>query len=149
MDFTEILKFGETYFLYNGEKFLIPSDCSLNRGCSITSTVKKEYNYTKTSYTLKNLRKPQQPTYSCSFIVNNVLFENVYEYLISIEKLVGKNVEFCYCGVSFGVVIVKNMDFTLSFDDVGGFFALSISISIDGNKPVVQKQPQVRGARQN
>ena len=98
---------------YQDKTYLLPNDCNLSVGNSCDTKESRMNDGSDTSYAITTYVKPQVNTYSLSFNLSHVEHPDLIHELYKWEELVGKSVNFTYCNIPFGRVMVN--DFNVSF----------------------------------
>ena len=132
-----------SYFIYNKARYNLPSDCSFSMGNSCDTREKRSVDGTKTSYSIATFKKAQASTYSLSFVLNNIEYNDLFAELYRYENLVGKSVNFTYCNIPFGIVIITDMSVSLQTDTTLGLIGLSFTFNMRENIVITSKTPKV------
>ena len=128
-----------SYFEYNGERYNIPSDCSLSMGNTCETKERRMSDGTKSSYAIVTYRKPQYNTYSLSFALSHIEYPNLIAELYKWESLVGKPIQFTYCNIPFTSVIVSDMSVAIATDAALGIIGLNLSFNLRDNIVITRK----------
>lgn len=128
-----------TQIKYKNKLFNIPSDCSLSTGNSCETKTSRMSDGTDTSYSITTFKKPQVSTYSLGFNVTINEYPDVINEVYKFENLVGKNIDFIYCGIPFGKLIIENISVSLGLDGVKGITNAAISFSMKDNIVITNK----------
>ena len=130
-------------FKYLHQTYLLPSDCSLSVGNSCDTRERRMSDGSDTSYSVTTYVKPQVNTYSLSFNLSSVEHPDLVNELYKWEELVGKSVEFTYCNIPFGKVMVSDFSVSFSLDATLGIVGLAISFNLSDNIVLTKKAEKV------
>ena len=130
-------------FKYLHQTYLLPSDCSLSVGNSCDTRERRMSDGSDTSYSVTTYVKPQVNTYSLSFNLSSVEHPDLVNELYKWEELVGKSVEFTYCNIPFGKVMVSDFNVSFSLDATLGIVGLAISFNLSDNIVLTKKAEKV------
>lgn len=129
---------------YQDKTYLLPNDCSLSVGNSCDTKESKMSDGSDTSYAITTYVKPQVNTYSLSFNLSHVEHPDLIHELYKWEELVGKSVNFTYCNIPFGRVMVNDFNVSFALDSVTGVIGLSISFNLSDNIVLTNKSKKVK-----
>lgn len=132
-----------SYIRYNNDLLLLPHDCSLSFGNSCETKESRSSDGTSRSYSITTFKKPAANTYTLGFVRRSVEYPNLLEELYAWEQLVGKVVEFSYCNIPFGQVIIESLSVSFNLDATTGIKEISLSFSMKENI-VIQNKTQDR-----
>lgn len=130
-------------FKYNNRAYLLPSDCSLSVGNSCDIRERRMNDGSGTSYSVTTYVKPQVNTYSLSFNLSSMEYPDLVNELYKWEALVGKSVEFTYCNIPFGKVMVNDFNVSFALDATRGITGLAISFNLSDNIVLTKKAEKV------
>lgn len=107
-----------------------PSDCSFSKGCSLQTSQRYSYDYSKTSQSLTRCKRKSASTFTIEF--NQTLYDymNLFERLALFEDCVGKTGRLFYCGYDMGLCIILNASFTLAIDNSNVINGIKIQLSL-------------------
>lgn len=128
---------------YQDKAYLLPNDCSLSVGNSCDTRESRMNDGSDTSYSLTTYVKPQVNTYSLSFNLSHVEYPDLIRELYKWEEIVGKSVEFTYCNVPFGKVMVSDFNVSFALDSALGVVGLSVSFNLSDNIVLTNKAGKV------
>ena len=128
-----------TQIKYKDKIYNIPSDCSLSVGNSCDTKTSRMSDGTKTSYAITTFRKPQVNTYSLSFNIVSSEYPDVLGKVYEFENLVGKNINFTYCSIPFGKLIIEGISVSFGLDGVNGIVSASLSFNMKDNIVITNK----------
>ena len=128
---------------YKDKAYLLPNDCSLSVGNSCDTRESKMNDGSDTSYSITTYVKPQVNTYSLSFNLSHVEYPDLIGELYKWEEVVGKSVEFTYCNIPFGKVMVSGFSVSFALDSTLGIIGLSISFNLSDNIVLTNKAGKV------
>ena len=128
-----------TQIKYKDKIYIIPSDCSLSVGNSCDTKTSRMSDGSKTSYSITTFKKPQVNTYSLGFSLNTSEYPDVLGKVYEFENLVGKNIEFIYCNIPFGKLIVEGISVSFGLDGVKGIVSASLSFNLKDNIVITNK----------
>ena len=129
---------------YLDKTYLLPNDCSLSVGNSCDTKESRMTDGSDTSYAITTYVKPQVNTYSLSFNLSHVEHPDLIHELYKWEELVGKSVNFTYCNIPFGQVMVKDFNVSFALDSITGVIGLSISFNLSDNIVLTNKSKKVK-----
>ena len=129
---------------YLDKTYLLPNDCSLSVGNSCDTKESRMSDGSDTSYAITTYVKPQVNTYSLSFNLSHVEHPDLIHELYKWEELVGKSVNFTYCNIPFGRVMVNNFNVSFALDSITGVIGLSISFNLSDNIVLTNKSKKVK-----
>ena len=129
---------------YLDKTYLLPNDCSLSIGNSCDTKESQMNDGSDTSYSITTYVKPQVNTYSLSFNLSHVERPDLIHELYKWEELVGKSVNFTYCGIPFGQVMVNDFNVSFALDSINGVIGLSISFNLCDNVVLTNKSKKVK-----
>lgn len=129
--------------IYQNKNYTLPSDCNLSVGNSCDTRERRMNDGSGTSYSIITYTKPQVNTYSLSFILNASEYPNLIDELYKWEDLVGKSVDFTYCNIPFGSLMVNDFNVSFGLDAALGITALSISFNLSDNIVLTKKAETV------
>lgn len=132
-----------TQIIYNNKKYILPSDCSLSVGNSCDTKTGRMYDGSKTSYGITFFKKAQVNTYSLSFTLTTAECNNILEKVYDWESLVGKNIQFEYCSIPFGKLIIVSLSVSFGLDGAKGIVNASITLNMKDNMVVTQKTGKI------
>lgn len=130
-------------FKYLHQMYLLPSDCSLSVGNSCDTHERRMNDGSGTSYSVTTYVKPQVNTYSLSFNLSSVEYPDLVNELYKWEELAGKSVEFTYCNIPFGKVMVNDFNVSFALDAARGITGLAISFNLSDNIVLTKKAEKV------
>lgn len=132
-----------SYFRYQNDNILLPSDCSLSVGNTCETRERRMSDGSKTSYSISTFTKPQVNTYSVGF--NRSLNEcpDMMKELYKWEDLVGKSVDFTYCGIPFGSVMVSDLSVSFALDATLGVVGFSLTFNLRDNVVLTKKSEKI------
>ena len=130
-------------FKYDNKTILLPSDCSLSVGNTCETRERRMSDGSGTSYSIATYAKPQVNTYSLSFIRTSAEYPDMINELYTWENLVGKNVNFTYCNIPFGSVIIADMSVSFGLDSTVGITSLSITFNLRDNVVLTRKAEKI------
>lgn len=130
-------------FKYLHQTYLLPSDCSLSVGNSCDTHERRMNDDSGTSYAVTTYVKPQINTYSLSFNLSSVEHPDLVNELYRWEELVGKSVEFTYCNIPFGKVMISDFSVSFALDATLGIVGLAISFNLSDNIVLTKKAEKV------
>ena len=130
-------------FKYDNRTYLLPSDCSLSVGNSCDTRERRMSDGSGTSYSVTTYVKPQVNTYSLSFNLSSVEHPDLVNELYRWEVLVGKSVDFTYCNIPFGKVMVSDFNVSFALDATLGIVGLAISFNLSDNIVLTKKAEKV------
>lgn len=93
----------------------------------------------KTSYSITTFRKPQVSTFSLSFTLTTAEYTDILERVYKWESLVGKNIEFQYCSIPFGKLIITSMSVSFGLDGTKGIVSAALTLNMKENLVITQK----------
>lgn len=128
---------------YNNKIYLLPSDCSLSMGNSCDTYEKQMNDGSGTSYSVITYVKPQVNTYSLSFTRSSAEYPDLVNELYNWEELVGKSVEFTYCNIPFGKVMINDFNVSFALDATLGIVGLVMSFNLSDNTVLTKKAEKV------
>ena len=129
---------------YLDKTYLLPNDCSLSIGNSCDTKESRMNDGSDTSYSITTYVKPQVNTYSLSFNLSHVERPDLIHELYKWEELVGKSVNFTYCNIPFGQVMVNDFNVSFALDSINGVIGLSISFNLCDNVVLTNKSKKVK-----
>ena len=129
---------------YLDKTYLLPNDCSLSVGNSCDTRESKMNDGSDTSYAITTYAKPQVNTYSLSFNLSHVEHPDLIHELYKWEELVGKSVNFTYCNIPFGRVMVNDFSVSFALDSINGVIGLSVSFNLSDNIVLTKKSKKVK-----
>ena len=129
---------------YLDKTYLLPNDCSLSVGNSCDTKESHMNDGSDTSYAITTYVKPQVNTYSLSFNLSHVEHPDLIHELYKWEELVGKSVNFTYCNIPFGQVMVNDFNVSFALDSVTGVIGLSVSFNLSDNVVLTNKSKKVK-----
>lgn len=129
---------------YSDKTYLLPNDCSLSVGNSCDTKESRMNDGSDTSYAITTYAKPQVNTYSLSFNLSHVEHPDLIHELYKWEELVGKSVNFTYCNIPFGRVMVNDFSVSFALDSINGVIGLSISFNLSDNIVLTNKSKKVK-----
>ena len=124
---------------YKNKIYTIPSDCSLSTGNSCETKTSRMSDGSNTSYSITTFKKPQVNTYSLGFNINISEYPDVINEVYKFENLVGKNIEFTYCNIPFGKVMIENISVSFGLDGIKGITSAALSFSMKDNIVITTK----------
>ena len=136
-----------TQIKYKDKIYIIPSDCSLSTGNSCDTKTSRMSDGSKTSYSITTFKKPQVNTYSLGFTINSSEYSDILGKVYEFENLVGKNIEFTYCSIPFGKLIVERISVSFGLDGIKGIVSASISFNFKDNIVITNKSNSTIRAR--
>lgn len=122
-----------TYIKYNNKNYNLPSDCSFNIGNSCDTRERRMNDGTGTSFSITTFTRSQVDTYTLSFALSYYEHPQLADELYKFESLVGKNIEFVYCDINFGKLIITDISVSFALDATIGITGLSITINMRDN----------------
>lgn len=128
-----------TQIKYNNNIYSLPSDCSLSVGNSCDTRTGRMSDGSKTSYSITTFRKPQVSTFSLSFTLTTAEYNDILERVYKWESLVGKNIEFQYCNIPFGKLIITSINVSFGLDGTKGIVSAAITLNLKENLVITQK----------
>ena len=129
---------------YLDKTYLLPNDCNLSVGNSCDTNESRMNDGSDTSYAITTYVKPQVNTYSLSFNLSHVEHPDLIHELYKWEELVGKSVNFTYCNIPFGRVMVNDFNVSFALDSITGVIGLSISFNLSDNIVLTNKSKKVK-----
>ena len=129
---------------YLDKTYLLPNDCNLSVGNSCDTKESRMSDGSDTSYAITTYVKPQVNTYSLSFNLSHVEHPDLIHELYTWEELVGKSVNFTYCNIPFGQVMVNDFNVSFALDSITGVIGLSISLNLSDNIVLTNKSKKVK-----
>lgn len=132
-----------SYLKTNTDTLLLPQDCTLSLGNTAETKEKRSTDGTATSYSIATFKKPAANTFTLGFSRNAMETPNLINELYQWESLVGKVVEFSYCNIPFGQVIIESVSTSFVLDAVLGIVGYSLSFSMKENL-VIQNKKQTK-----
>ena len=129
---------------YLDKTYLLPNDCNLSVGNSCDTQESRMNDGSDTSYAITTYVKPQVNTYSLSFNLSHVEHPDLIHELYKWEELVGKSVNFTYCNIPFGRVMVNDFNVSFALDSITGVIGLSISFNLSDNIVLTNKSKKVK-----
>lgn len=132
-----------SYIRYKKELLLLPQDCSLSFGNSCETRESRSSDGTSRSYSITTFKKPAANTYTLGFTRRAIEFPNLIDELYKWESLVGQTVEFSYCNIPFGQVIIESLNVSFGLDAINGIYSVSLSFNMKENI-VIQNKKQDR-----
>ena len=130
-------------FRYSDQTYLLPNDCSLSVGNSCDIRERRMNDGSGTSYSVSTYVKPQVNTYSLSFNLSSREYPDLVNELYKWEDLVGKSVDFTYCNIPFGKVMVNDFSVSFALDATIGIVGLAISFNLSDNIVLTKKAAKV------
>ena len=128
-----------TQIKYKNKIYTIPSDCSLSTGNSCETKTSRMSDGSDTSYSITTFKKPQVNTYSLGFNINSSEYPDVINEVYKFENLVGKNIEFTYCNIPFGKLMIENISVSFGLDGIKGITSAALSFSMKDNIVLTSK----------
>lgn len=128
-----------TQIKYKNKIYNIPSDCSLSIGNSCDTKTSRMSDGSKTSYSITTFKKPQVNTYSLSFNININEYPDILGKVYEFENLVGKNIDFIYCNIPFGRLIIEGISISFGLDGIKGVISAAISFNMKDNMVITNK----------
>lgn len=132
-----------SYIRYKNELLVLPHDCKLSFGNSCETRESRSSDGTSKSYSITTFKKPAANTYTLGFDRRISEYPNLIDELYKWESLVGQTVEFSYCNIPFGQVIIESLNVSFGLDAIVGIYSISLSFNMKENI-VIQNKKQDR-----
>lgn len=128
---------SKTYFQYNGNRYMIPSDCAFSRSNAWITTERRAQDSSKTAQSIAIMKTSgRQPvTYQLSWRVAAAHESiQIMDVLDRYESLIGKQVELFYSGMNCGLVIITDGSIAISPDSISGVVSVNFAFNMKETK---------------